>query len=33
MFAGIKIVPTLECVRGLVPKRWTNTGVENRLKT
>ena len=24
MFEGIKIVTTLECVRGFVPKGWTN---------
>ena len=26
MFEGIKIVTTLECVRGFVPKGWTNKG-------
>ena len=24
MFEGIKIVTTFECMRGLVPKGWTN---------
>ena len=24
MFEGVKIVTTLECVRGFVPKGWTN---------
>ena len=32
MFEGIKIVSTLECVRGFIPKRWNKIRQEQANK-